>query len=301
MVDDSKILFIISQPRSGSTLTQKLLSNNPFVDTVSEPWLLLPILSVYRPDLVRAKYNYPIALQGLFDFLEKRNAVGNFRASIKRLILDLYRVKDESQYFIDKSPRYYEILPQIVDLLPNARFLVLKRNPFAVLYSMITTWSGGKIDFSSMEGYCRDFLVAPFRIQEFCDDHAVSENVLELKYESIVEDPHATMKNAYDWLGIPFTDEVLLIGNNEKVKGIFGDDVYRKTPLQTITSENAETWRKAVESNGKLLSFFEGYKDFLSSDFLKRFGYPDVNFPPSSFWSGNHFQKFLSQVHAKIA
>src|SRR5690606_38765859 len=118
-------------------------------------------------------------------------------------------------------------------------FFVLKRNPFAVLYSMITTWSRGKLDFSSMKGYCRDFLVAPLLIQEFCERYGHEDGVLELKYENIVSDPGTTVREAYEWLDIPFTDDVLAIGNNEKVKGIFGDDVYRKEPSRTIVSENA--------------------------------------------------------------
>lgn len=293
---EQKLLFIISQPRSGSTLTQKLLSNNPFVDTVSEPWLLLPLLSMYRPELINAKYNYPVALQAFFDYLKKRDLSENLRSGIRKLILDLYRVNGESKYFIDKTPRYYEILSEIIDLLPGARFLVLKRNPFAVLHSMINTWSRGKLDFVSMKGYCRDFLVAPFRIQEFCDRYGKSGSVLELKYEHIVSDPHNAVKAAYDWLDIPFTEEVLEVGKNEKVRGIFGDDVYRKEPLRTIVSGNADTWKNAVESDRKLLSFFRGYQEFLTRDFLTRYGYPEMNFKSPGLWESDNFGKFIKQV-----
>lgn len=293
---ERKLLFIISQPRSGSTLTQKLLSNNAFVDTVSEPWLLLPLLSMYRPELINAKYNYQVALQAFFDYLKKRNLSENFRSATRKVILDLYEVNGESKYFIDKTPRYYEILLDIIDLLPGARFLVLKRNPFAVLYSMINTWSGGKVDFASLKGYCRDFLVAPFRIQEFCDRYGKSENVLELKYEDIVSDPSRTVKAAYDWLDIPFTEEVLQVGENAKVRGIFGDDVYRKEPLRTIVSNSAEAWKSAMESDRKSLSFFRGYHDFLTHDFLARYGYPESNFKSPGFWKSNSFGKFLNRV-----
>jgi len=297
---DEKLLFIISQPRAGSTLTQKLLSNNSFVDTVSEPWLLLPVLSIYRPDLMNAKYNYPIALQALSDYLTKRGLEEGLRSGIKRLILDLYPIREGSKYFIDKSPRYYEILPQIIDLLPNARFIVLKRNPFAVLHSMISTWSRGKVDFRSMKGYCRDFLIAPFRIQEFCDRYGKCANVFVMNYESIVNEPRNSVKNAYSWLGIPFTDDVLSVGDNEKVKGIFGDDVYRKEPLRTIVAENASAWKKAVESDRRLLSFFKGYQDFLTRDFLVRYGYPDTTFDSPRLWLSKGFRDFIKLVGSDI-
>ena len=270
------------------------------LDTVSEPWLLLPLLSMYRPELVNAKYNYQVASQAFFDYLKKKDLSENLRNAIKEVILDLYRVSGESKYFIDKTPRYYEILFDIVDLLPGARFLVLKRNPFAVLHSMINTWSGGKLDFSSLKGYCRDFLVAPFRIQDFCDRYEKSENVLELKYEYIVSNPHTTVKAAYDWLGIPFAEEVLQVGSNSKVQGIFGDDVYRKHPLRTIVPDNAEAWKNGVEADRKLLSFFCGYHDFLTHDFLIRYGYPETNFKRPGLLGGGRFGKFIKQVADNI-
>src|SRR5690606_9206469 len=121
-------------------------------------------------------------------------------------------------------------------------------------------------------------------------------NVLELKYEHIVTDPQSTVKAAYDWLSIPFSQEVLQVGKNEKVRGIFGDDVYRKEPLRTIVPENADAWKSAVESDRKLLSFFRGYHEFLTRDFLARYGYPEINFKSPGLWDPDYFGKFIKQV-----
>ena len=162
MTDESKLIFLVSQPRSGSTLLQKLVSNNELVDTVSEPWLLLPLLSIYKPDLINAEYNYPVSIKGFFDYLQKKGNENEFRQEYKKLILSLYKVKDSPQFFIDKTPRYYEMLPEIMQLFPNAKYLILKRNPFASLQSMLSTWSNGKIDYKLFMTFYRDFLAAPF-------------------------------------------------------------------------------------------------------------------------------------------
>src|SRR5690606_41941718 len=104
-MSEDKMLFIVCQPSSVSTLTRKLLSNNPMVDTVSEPWLLLPLLSMYRPELVNAKYKYQVASQAFFDYLKKRKLAENFRSATRKVILDLYEENGERKYFIDKKPR----------------------------------------------------------------------------------------------------------------------------------------------------------------------------------------------------
>ena len=48
-----KIVFIFSQPRSGSTILQKILSNNNQIHADGETWLLLPILQTFKKNWYR--------------------------------------------------------------------------------------------------------------------------------------------------------------------------------------------------------------------------------------------------------
>jgi hypothetical protein len=296
MIDESKLIFIISQPRSGSTLLQKLISNNKHVDTVSEPWLLLPLLSIYKPSLIEAKYNYNVALQGFFAYLEKKGVDGVFKTDMKKMILSLYSGGDDHLFFVDKTPRYYEIIPEILEFFPNAKFLVLKRNPFASLHSMLTTWSQDKIDYTLINAFYRDFLVAPFRIQEFCEKHGTKPNVLEVKYENIVSDPQQYVKAIYDWMNIPFDASVLDIDKNAKVKGMFGDDVYKKEPLKEIKSALSDSWRDSL-ADKKRKEFFGGYENFLGADFISKYGYAPENFSSGkSLFKKDEFAEYIATL-----
>jgi hypothetical protein len=294
MMDESRLIFIISQPRSGSTLLQKLVSNNSAVDTVSEPWLLLPLLSVYKPELVQAKYNYANSLKGFFDYLNKKEATEEFKSGLKELILKLYKVSGSSQYFIDKTPRYYEIIPEIMSFFPKAKFLVLKRNPFGSLHSMLTTWSDGKVDYKMFKNFYRDFLAAPFLIQDFCEQQGANENVRIVKYEDIVSAPENIVGEIYKWLNIPFDKSVLELDKNDKVKGIFGDDVYRKEPLKEIKNSKSDSWREAA-SDKTVAAFFYEYQEFLSAPFLQRYGYNIEKFnKTSSLFGKNEFKEYVT-------
>lgn len=296
MTDESKLIFIISQPRSGSTLLQKLISNNESVDTVSEPWLLLPLLSVYKPELVSASYNYPVALTGFFDYLKKKEAEDEFRQGLKKLILGLYKVKTASQFFVDKTPRYYEIIPEIASLFPQAKFLILKRNPFASLHSMLSTWSGGGIDYKLFGTFYRDFLKAPFLIQDFCEKNGSQENVRIVRYEEIVSAPEKEVSALYKWLGIPFDAAVLDVGRNEKVKGIYGDDVYKSKPLQGIQGNHSEAWKDSL-SDKDLLRFYSDYQEYLSAGFLRSYGYAEEKFNSGSFRFGrSRFPEYIATL-----
>lgn len=295
-MDESKLIFIISQPRAGSTLLQKLISNNEKVDTVSEPWLLLSVINVLRPDLIEAKFNFEVAITGFNDYLDKKNARAELKSGLKKLVLDLYKVSSDDLYFVDKTPRYYEIIPQIRELLPQAKFVVLKRNPFASLHSMMTTWAGSKLNWPEMDRFYRDFMVAPRLIQTFCEESVSDPNVWQLKYEELVKDPAGVLKPLYEWLHIPFDNGVLDLSRNDKTKGRFGDDAYKAKPLNDVSADSADSW-KSVTGDKEMSSFFHGYQKYLTPDFLRRYGYQSADFPETKGLFGtNRFELYLNDL-----
>nr|WKN36977.1 sulfotransferase [Tunicatimonas sp. TK19036] len=299
MLEESKLVFIISQPRSGSTMLQKLISNNDQVDTVSEPWLLLPFLSLYRPELVEASYNYPIMAAGVLDYLAKKQLEPTFRNKLKDLILNLYQVREPGQYFLDKTPRYYEILPEIFDLFPKAKYIILKRNPFASLSSMLHTWSGGKILFEKIKTFYRDFLTGPFKVQEFSAAQSGNPNVLEIKYEALVSEPQKYTQKLYQWLAIPYEEAVLDITANAKATGIYGDDVYKKNIFTHVSEDSIDSWRELC-SQEPLKGFFVDYNQFLGDRFIKNYGYEPLTWKKPFLGRNNYFERFLEQPDLKI-
>src|SRR5690606_21836718 len=182
MLDDSKLLFIISQPRAGSTLLQGITSNNPYVATTSEPWLLLPFLGLYEPLLISARYNQEWMMNALRDFVGKLGGDEWFRERLGEFLLNIYARlgAPHTRYILDKTPRYYEIADLIPQFFPNARILVLKRNPHAVANSILRSWNVRSIH--RLRLYAEDLLNAPFRIQQFVESYQ-SKNVFEVQYE----------------------------------------------------------------------------------------------------------------------
>lgn len=274
---DDQLIFIISQPRAGSTFLQKIISNNEKVATTSEPWLLLSFSNFFRDDLIQARYNEKVALTAVSDFLQKTCQQALFTDKLKEVMLSLYKgVIGEKEYFLDKTPRYYEVLPQLIEWFPNSRIIVLKRNPFAVLHSMIKTWGNGRIDLENLLSYERDFLEAPFLIQKFLDAYGSLENVMEVKYEDIVKSPEAHIERIYTWLGISYSDKVLNFKENDQIKGIFGDDVYKVKRDESYSdmpnSKSLHNWEfRVIEKQHR--RFFTGYEKELGEEFLAHYGY----------------------------
>ncbi len=266
---DKNLIIIASQPRSGSTLLQALLSNNDKVGTVSEPWLLLPFLGFNNTDLSKASYNSNLALSGINDFKSKIGSIG-FDKDLSQFLLNQYAkvLKANETMVLDKTPRYYEILNEIIEYFPNCKIIILKRNPFAVLQSIIKTWNVK--DINGLLDYKRDVLYAPFMLHEFAQKHKGNSNVRVVHYEDLVVDPELHIKTIYNWLSVEFNANVLQYAKNTKYKGGMGDPSgINKDKKPNVNS--IDTWMH-FSKDKYWGEFLNGYYKFLSPNFLNEYG-----------------------------
>jgi len=63
------LIFIISQPRSGSTLLQRILGGHPEIQTSAETWLLLHPTYAFRDSGIETEYDSRFSAQGVEEFL----------------------------------------------------------------------------------------------------------------------------------------------------------------------------------------------------------------------------------------
>lgn len=269
MVDDSKLLFIISQPRAGSTLLQGVTSNNPYVATTSEPWLLLPFVGLYQPSLITARYNQEWMMYALDDFAGKLGGKVWFQEKLREFLMNIYSclAGPDTKYILDKTPRYYQIAELLPQFFPDAKIIVLKRDPHAVVNSILRSWNVRSIKQLSL--YSEDILKAPYSIQKFVESNK-SNNILEIHYENMVSQPEDTFRLIYNWLKLPFDPDSLRYGENKKFRGIFGDQVGVAQSDRPF-AQSLDSWKSllAVPFWGNWL---RGYSAYLGHETLRAYG-----------------------------
>ncbi len=116
-----QIIFLISAPRSGSTLLQKLLVTSANIKTAAEPWWLLPLLK-YKSNQGYESYNKRIASKAIHDFdaYFKRETGSSLDNEIAKMVQEVYSLlAPDAGYFLDKTPRYYLIVEQLRKLFPR--------------------------------------------------------------------------------------------------------------------------------------------------------------------------------------
>ena len=199
------LVFLLSLPRSGSTLLSALLNQLPDVYCPPEPWLALKAASIVSPGNASNIWNEQVATKAVSEFF-----AGEFPTSpLRAFLASAYNEKlspTVKSCFVDKTPRYYHILDKLEVLFPKARFIWLVRHPLDVAVSYRQTWNinvdvlTGKI--FRPESY--DFLKGWPRLA--ADFAPPSHRRFHLRYEDLVADPTQCLANLAKFLEVRSTD-----------------------------------------------------------------------------------------------
>ena len=269
--EGENLVFLISQPRSGSTLLQMILAGNPEIATTSEPWIALHPISAFHDDAIDPQYGANQAKQALFEFLKGSGvSIAFYKKQVSTFLRSLYSqaiTHQDKKYFLDKTPRYYYIIDDLYYLFPKAKFIILFRNPLAILNSVLKTWV--KDDYSLLVNNFDDLMIAPQKLVHFCRE--MPQSCFSVHYEKLVSDPEMVTGNLCDFLGIRYTQEMIDYGKRDDPEWKYGDQIGIKKSSRPF-GKSADKWKNGFEdSRDKMLAF--SYLDALGKPLIGDMGY----------------------------
>lgn len=268
MNHDPTPVFLLSLPRSGSTLVQRVMGAHPGVATVSEPWVLLPLLSALEPGMGATKYGHAHVTQAIGDLCAQfPHGVDDYYAAVRAFAASVYgQLSREGQrYFLDKTPRYHLIARRLLDCFPEAKVVLIWRNPLAVLASEIHSYGNVwrahvyKVDlFSGVSG-----LIDAYQ--------AHADRICAVHFEDVITAPERTFRSVYEYLGLDFRPEILETFDSVRLQGSMGDQSgvanYRK-----VSSEPLEKWKYTL-ANPTRRAWCRNYLRWLGAERLQVMGY----------------------------
>lgn len=197
-------IFIVGLPRTGTTLTERIVSSHSLVESIGETQFLqmvlrresaIPSVEPMNPAMVKALVQKDMGLiaKGYLDAV-------------------MYRLGDEPM-FIDKLPFNFLFLGFIAKAYPNARIVHLSRNPMDACFSMykqVFTWA---YKFSySLKGLGQ-YYVAYDRLLNHWRG-LLKDRMIEIEYESLVTDQEGQTRILLDKLGLEFEQACLDFDQN---------------------------------------------------------------------------------------
>ncbi len=115
-----------------------------------------------------------------------------------------------------KTPGNAARLKVLTKLFPDARFVYIARNPLDVFPSTVKLWRAlystqGLHNPPQLDAWLDDYVLEMFQRLTVAfeeDRHLIPEDrLVEIRYEDLVKDPIASMRDIYQRLGIPKFDE----------------------------------------------------------------------------------------------
>lgn len=204
--------FILSCPRSGSTLLRYIVDTHP--DFCSPPELNLGTLCKV---LYQTVYYTKGEVSGAVDKDEKHRVT---LAEIRRItsdLMDSYTAGKKKRRWCEKSPLNLDSISVLSDVYPDAKYICLYRNCMDFVYSILESCKLGF--WADVLEYVRrepDNLVNAMAeawadrteaILEFERKHP--SNTFRIKYESLVSDPVETLKPMFEFLEAEW-DEIFI-------------------------------------------------------------------------------------------
>lgn len=265
------VVFLISQPRSGSTLLQRILAGHLKILASAEPWLMLHPIYALKESEISAEYNSAFARQALEDFLSHyANGSDTHDEAVRAYAEVLYRgalVMSGKSLFLDKTPRYYHIVPELHRIFPMARFIFLLRNPLAVLNSIIFTWR--KENWTDLSAFRDDLMLAPAHIIDGAK--LIGSNAIVLHYENLVTKPEDEVQKLCDFLDIQYTDQLLNYGERPAPLGRMGDPISIDR-YQRPVNDSLNNWHRLAEHH-QTRHFGLSYLQKLGPALVEEMGY----------------------------
>lgn len=264
-----KPIFLFSLPRAGSTLVQRVLSMHPAVATTAEPWILLPLLGAHEPDVILSQYSQLSCHKAMGAFIEQcGDSVSIQSKALRNYGMTYYNSfeRDEVAYFLDKTPRYHFGAPRIARAFGNeGRYILLWRNPLAVLASIVETFGAGRWN---LHRWCFDLYAGFEGLWRLKYDKP--ENLIEIHYEKLVAEDHGEWVRLFQALNLQFHEDFLTKLQAHRISG-FGDPTgQERHPKLTPVSIN--TWRNSF-STPQRKRFAKKWLNWLGSERLLEIGY----------------------------
>ncbi|RJP68696.1 MAG: sulfotransferase [Candidatus Abyssobacteria bacterium SURF_17] len=288
------LIFIVGNPRSGTTMMAKMLGKHPLVYAVPRElhffeklWapedrerMLTVEQAVDLTARLLSNANNTVFSQGKHERFEEeaRTIVGevneenHYPAMIYEAFLKHAARKSGRPIVCEKTPAYVYYIPEILSLFPEAKVVNMVRDPRDVLLSQKHRWKRrylGNRELplgSTIRAWfnyspvwtSRLWNAATTTASRFID----GKRVHSVKFEDVLENPEAELQKVCEFLRIPYAESMLSVP-------MAGSSLVRDRPEETgVDKERTANWRGGGLNSAEIFIC-----QMITTKNMARFGY----------------------------
>jgi hypothetical protein len=231
-------LFVVGMWRSGTSLLYALLNQHPQIGLMYEadmltlsPLFLIPRKTSWWLNKVDA-WNGALSRHKIdasaipADISDLPNA---FRA-----VAGQYAAKKGATVWGCKSPTYYDSMVDFSKWYPNAKFIVIWRDPADVCRSIVR--AAVKSPWFARPGMDLRALLGYRRMKQEADGlERRGASMYQLQYDSLTRDPEATLKSICEFIGVPFDPKMTSLEGADR-SAVYGGEHHSMVKSSSIVA-----------------------------------------------------------------
>jgi len=228
-------VILTGYPRSGTTLVENILATLPGAVAIEE-----------RPTLGgidRQFLNDPAGVSRLASLTEPE--LDELRAGYWRKAREAAGEDLAGKVFVDMDPFKGARLPVIARLFPEAKIIIMRRDPRDVVWSCFHTsfsYNAGTMAFSSLESTAKHY-AATWGIVEAALA-SLPINHFDLRYDSLVREFDTTTQALCAFLGLPWSEELRRFDRTAVRRGV---STASATQVRQGLYDGSGGWRRYEE------------------------------------------------------
>lgn len=232
-------LFVVGMWRSGTSLLYALLNQHPQIGLMYEsdfallsPLFVLPRKSSSWIPKVDS-WNGALTRHKIDGAAIPENTVGLPNAF--RAVAEQYARKKGATVWGCKSPNYYDCMNRLADWFPEAKFIVIWRDPADVCRSIVraaqkSPWFARPgMDLRAILGYRRMKLEADELVRRGAAIH-------QLQYDDLVREPAAELTAICNFVGVPFDPKMNSLEGSDR-SAIYNGDHHSMVKSAAIVAD----------------------------------------------------------------
>jgi tetratricopeptide (TPR) repeat protein len=251
-------VFLLSFPRSGTTLLKQVLASHPDIVALDEAAWPAETGDQFMTD--QAAFNRLATLSDE-DAAECRDAYWR----------DMREAAGEdltNKVFVDKNPLNSVRLPQIAKIFPHAKIIFALRDPRDVVLSCFRRlYASALLEYHTLDGTTR-FYDHVMRFMELCGER-LSLPMYTVRHETIVSNFDDEVRRVLDFIGLEWDPGV----RNFAARGGEGATPSASQVVRGLNAEGVGIWRRYQGQLQPVLPLLDPW--------LARYGYPPTP-PPAS-------------------
>lgn len=286
LVDALPVHFIVGPHRAGTTYLQTLLGSMPSVGTCQETHFfcrVLPYLNALQDaerreisfhDVKNAIIKIMFLGKDIVDFWDECEVAflsGGYCRLFKYLMFKLAtRNTNEVNVLLEKTPSHLLHIKEIGKVYPEAKFVIIVRDPRAIAASFLKYLpclkQKERYSYLLKEvRYLKSFfgVISTIKQKSF-------ENIKIVKYENVVHDEKSVLSDICSFLGVEYSDVYREKYFELAKKIILTGDIHKKKNTENIEKVDLNSWKKTLSKKERFVS------DIFLHEILLQFNYEPI-------------------------